>query len=152
MNYTVRFCHLEFKPNWEPGQIIFRGEKIGKMGNTGKSSAAHLHVDCVRGSYEYVWSLSDMEDLVVIPAPKQLNLFIDNELFDHEILITSYYNDPNYLKLYGKTHLAYDVVPLNRRDTDDNYWIHWNRSMNGKVLSCGWDDGYGYYINIGYWV
>lgn len=151
MYHTVRFCHLEYKPNHNPGDIITRGEMVGKMGSTGQSTAAHLHIDCVRGSYQHVWSLEDMENFVVLPAPKQLNLFIDGELFGNDIHITSYYNDPDYLKERGKTHLAYDVVPLNRHESRENYFIFWNRSKNGKVLSCGWNDGYGFYINVGFW-
>ena len=41
--FTVRFAHLKTKPPLRLGQVIRRGDLIGTMGNTGASTAAHLH-------------------------------------------------------------------------------------------------------------
>ncbi len=43
-NYTTRFAHL-LKVLVKPGQIVERGEKIGEVGNTGKSTGPHLHYE-----------------------------------------------------------------------------------------------------------
>ena len=52
------FAHLrEFDPNLKPGETINRGQRIGIMGNTGKSYGVHLHygtaVPNSSGTFDY---------------------------------------------------------------------------------------------------
>ena len=152
MIYTVRYAHLAQLPGFIEGDVVRRGNIIAKMGNTGYSNGAHLHIDCVVGKHTKNWRLQDMADLAVIPAFKQLNYFIDDDLFNYEIIITTYFNDVTYKDSNGKakTHLAYDVVPENRRVTDDFYSIFWNRSADGRVSGVGFSEGYGNYLLISY--
>ena len=42
--YYVGYCHQDSKPDLEVGQKITEGQIIGKVGNTGVSSGAHLHM------------------------------------------------------------------------------------------------------------
>lgn len=148
MKYTARFCHLAAKPPLYVGDVVKRGDIIGLMGNSGASDGAHLHIDCIEGVAITPWRLADMEAGRKYPAYKQINYFIDRELFGTEIEITTHFNDPEYLFSREKTHLAYDVVPKNRHETTDNYDIHWNRSHPGAVVAVGYDNGYGNYIHI----
>ena len=90
MTYTVRYAHLEKVPGFIPGDRIKPEEFIGRMGSTGKSTAAHLHIDCVEGEQKKNWSLSDMEKWKIPPAHRQLNYFIDSGLFQTPLHITSY--------------------------------------------------------------
>ena len=151
MTRTVRYAHLDTLPALDIGQKIKRNVKIGRMGNTGESVAAHLHIDCVEGSVHHKYSLLDMEEGRQIPDPKQLNYFIDNELFGTEIFITSYYADVEYQRDLKKLHLAYDVVPENRKKTTNNFDIFWNRSAEGTVIAKYFDkDGFGNTIHIAY--
>lgn len=147
MTYTVRFCHLAHRPDHKIGDVLQLGDVVGKMGNTGQSFGAHLHIDCVEGEANWLYKLHNMETGNPKPAPKQLNYFIDNELFDTTIKITTYYCDPEYFTRYEKMHFGYDVIPKNRNE--DFFEIMWNRSMPGTVISTGYAaESYGHYIYI----
>jgi hypothetical protein len=146
MKYTVRYAHLKHPVIWHPGDRINRGSVIGEMGNTGKSTEAHLHIDCVEGHQASLWRLKDMEDNIVPAAHRQIHYFIDTELAGgKDIRITTEYNDGEYFQDFGKVHLAYDLVieanpPM----------IFWNRSMDGILLAAGNDYGYGNYALWGF--
>ncbi len=150
MNYTVRYCHLKEPTSLKVGDKVVRGDFVGTMGNTGASKGAHLHIDCVRGRVQHMYRLKDMNFQTLYPNVQQLNHFIDYELFNTKILITSYYYDPAYKKNNGQNHPAYDVVPKNRWKTKKNYKIFWNRSKTGTVLFINYDSGYGNFVYIGY--
>lgn len=145
MKYTVRFAHLKYKSALKVGDYVNRGDSVGTMGTTGKSTGPHLHIDCVRGSQLYPWRQSQCEELAIVPAPKQLNYFIDDELFKYPILIGAYYCDPKYMANMDMLHFAYDVEPEHPLEKP---LIYWNRSMYGLVIATGHDPGYGYYIHI----
>lgn len=151
MKYTVRYAHLEEMPKLKVGAILKYGDKIGRMGSTGKSTGAHLHIDNRKGSYSYAYRMKDIP--FDLDTARQLIWFIDKDLFKTQIHITSYYCDPNYKNKHGEWvyHPALDVVPQNRHKTKENYDIFWNRSKDGKVLLVGSDlSGYGNYIYIEY--
>ena len=150
MRFTVRFCHLELISNMPKGSIIYPDKPIGVMGSTGSSSAPHVHTDCVMGFLPRVYRLHEID--FDIDTIKQLTYFIDDELFKTKLLITSYFGDPDYKNSEGEWvfHPAYDVVPLNRHKSKSNYTLYWNRSMPGIILSTGFDNGYGNYVNIGF--
>jgi RHS repeat-associated protein len=54
---TSRYAHLD-TINVKPGQQVERGDKLGTLGNTGKSSGAHLHLDITGPAGNYVDPLS----------------------------------------------------------------------------------------------
>ena len=150
--YTVRFAHLEEIPIPLVGDIIFRGDKVGRMGNTGKSTAAHLHIDVVETLVNRIIRLKEIgyeEGKAYQPNIKQLNYFIDDELFGIKPVITTYFYDPKYKIDWNKDHPGYDLVPSDY-DTQDHYSIYWNRSKTGIILDKGFDTGYGNYILIGF--
>jgi len=149
MKYTVRFAHLEKPPELKVGDRVKNGDIIGVMGTSGQSTATHLHIDCVRGSHNKKYQLYEMDDGDLIPAPKQLLYFIDRDLFGIDPFITTPYAELDYFKSRAKVHHGFDVVPVNRKTTRENYRIRWNRSMVGNV-SLVVDDpsGYGHCIYI----
>ena len=150
MKYTVRYAHLDYVPDFQVGDEISRGDRIGRMGSSGQSTAAHLHIDCVELVRNHNWSLKDMEIGLITPNIRQLNFFLDKELFNSPVHITTYIGDPEYQAKRGKVHIAYDVVPKNRHITNEFYDIYWNRSMKGVVTFTGTDDAYGHTILISY--
>jgi len=143
MKYTVRFAHLEELPTFNVGDIIREATFIGRMGNTGKSDGAHLHIDCVEGVFNKKYRLVDIMAGNPKSAKEQLDYFIDRLLFKSRLIITTPYLDPKYKEVYGKDHPAYDVVP--KDPTKKN--IYWNRSKIGMVTAV-LDDPAGYGNNI----
>lgn len=129
MKYTVRYAHLN-SISVKVGQSLKQGEKIGVMGNTGASHGAHLHIDCVRGYQTKIFTLEEIDAGKYTPEVKQLNYFIDRALFGSHPKITTYYCEPEYFRLYGKMHYAYDVIP-----TGDSWEVFWNRSKKGTVAA-----------------
>lgn len=149
MIYTVRYCHLS-QIYVDKGDTVKFGDKVGRMGNTGVGTGAHLHIDCVEDVRNKIFHLADMERGIVKPALRQLNYFIDDDLFGTPLLITTPIADADYMAKWKKLHLAYDVVPEDRKRTDKHWDIFWNRSMKGTVLATGNDSGYGNYVYIGF--
>ena len=150
MRYTVRFAHLAEAPLYKVGDTIIRGQSIGVMGNTGKSTGPHVHLDVVEGSHPYKYTLAEIENGNPPAArPRQALYFIDKELFGVEPVVTTHYADPDYFATFSKIHLGYDVVPEDRHSTKEHFIIHWPRSMPGKV---SWIDndpaGYGHCIYV----
>jgi len=143
VKYTVRYAHLEYLPEFRVGDIIREGTFIGRMGNTGKSDGAHLHIDCVEGIQNEKYRLMDIMMGTPKSAKVQLDYFIDGLLFKNRLVITTKYLDPDYKITYGKDHPAYDVVP--KDPTMRN--IYWNRSKVGFVTAI-LDDPAGYGNNI----
>jgi hypothetical protein len=151
MIYTVRYAHLAERPLFPVGKIIRRGDVVGTMGSTGKSTGAHLHIDCVEGMHTSRYTLADIEKGKPLPAARQLNLFIDKELFDIKPEITTYYCDYRYQIAFGKIHPAYDLVPIDRNVTKQHHNIRWNRSMPGRVTHILDDPaGYGHCLYIAF--
>lgn len=138
---TVRFCHLD-RIYLKKGDIIRFEDSIGKMGNTGKSFGYHLHIDCIEGVHPEVWR---QEDTDVVWDYRELNYFIDEDLFQCGYRITTPICDADYMNKYGILHHAYDLYP-----TCSNYDIFWNRSRVGRVISEGYDRGYGNYVNVSF--
>ena len=151
--FTVRFAHLVEIPIPKIGDVIFRGDKVGRMGSSGQSSANHLHIDVVESLVDRIIRLEEIgyeSDKIYQPNIRQLNYFIDDELFDIKPVITTYFYDPEYKVTRGKNHPGYDLVPEDRLKTSDHFNIYWNRSRTGVILDVGYDKGYGNYILIGF--
>lgn len=148
MKYTVRFAHMKNAPAWKEGDTIRRGDVIGIMGSTGQSDGAHLHIDCVRGVVSRPFKLHEIGPRFTSDK-RQLDFFIDNELFGVAPVITTQYMDEEYRMTYGKDHPAYDVVPNDRHDNDPHLQIHWNRSRHGTVALVVYQmESYGHCIYI----
>jgi len=147
--HTVRYAHLESLPKWKVGQLIRPHDIIGKMGNTGQSDGAHLHIDVINGYTSELYKLQEMGCTnKYTPNIEQLNYFIDYALFRSEYKISTYFGDPRYLKTYNKPHYGYDIFPT----AGYSFWdIYWNRTKMGHVLKTGYaENSYGYYIIIGF--
>ena len=152
MILTARFAHLETLPHWKAGDTIQQNFLVGRMGSSGQSTGAHLHLDLTVGENAGMYSLQDIEEGKPQAGPlKQLMFFLDDELFTVPLVITTAYAELEYYRLTRKVHHGFDVVPEDRRTTRAHYDIHWNRSMPGRVIRVSNDPyGYGYHINIAF--
>lgn len=162
MRYTAKYAHLESLPDLKVGQIIKRGDKIGRMGNTGSSTANHLHRDLIYGFRSKIWRLSEIE--IGEDHARQSATFLNKYLFGIKPHITSYYCDPNYKNSKGIWiyHPGYDVVPIDRHKKDgekkllkEHFDIFWSEDQPGQVLFSGQDfdditKGYGYTALVGF--
>lgn len=144
MKYTVRYAHLKWLPKYDVGDAIIAGSLIGTIGSTGQSTGEHLHIDCVVGEIRMPFKLSDIGKRFA-PSEKQLDYFIDSELFGCRPIVTTPFMDSEYKKQFGKDHPAIDVVPCDPLKKA----IKWNRSKNGVVSWIGYQpESYGNVIYI----
>lgn len=175
MIHQKRFAHLEYDPGFNVGDKIKRGMKVGRMGNSGKSTWNHVHGDIIQAenllklieiNEKGVYRLADIPKYMLdLPEVMlQYSYFLDGELFGFPkdvklpkgvkspVVITSYFGDPLYMNRgVFEFHPAYDYVPYNRHThPGDNFDIFWNRSPDGTVTVCGWDNAYGWHICIAY--
>ena len=144
MKITLLLAHLEQKSMYRAGDNILPGYHLGRMGSTGASTAAHVHMGNAIG-YRGLWRLRDVEEGDMKDCPRELNRFI-SEKFLKGIKVTTPYCDYQYQKEYGKVHYGYDVSTRKRYPWN----IYWPIDEHGSVLAIGWDDAYGNYILIGY--
>jgi hypothetical protein len=151
MTHTSRFAHLA-ETKLKVGDTVKRGDVIGVMGNTGsEKTGIHLHIDVVDDEQKQRYNLRMMGEGKPKPNKKQLDYFIDDELFGVKPVITAGYNDPEYAKEFYKPHPAYDVVPFDRHTTREHYKIYWNRSKVGRVVRVDYNDpGYGTVVYIAF--
>jgi len=152
MILTARYAHLDSMPLWKAGETLSRNAIIGRMGNSGQSTGAHLHLDLTRGENAGMYSLQDIEEGKPAAGPlRQLMFFLDAELFAVPLVVTTAYAELDYYLQTRKVHHGFDLVPVDRRVTKDHYDIHWNRSMPGRVIRVANDPyGYGYHICIAF--
>ena len=147
-NFSVLYSHLS-NIYVKTGDLVTPkltwadATKIGKMGSTGISTGAHLHIGVVEGIQPNLWRLGDMAKGNPKPSKQQTDFFIDNTLFEYPILTTMTW-------LGYENHYAYDVVPQNRQLTQANFDVMWNRSFAGRVIKTGFDSAYGNYVIIWY--
>lgn len=161
--YTAKYAHLESLPALKVGQIIKRGDKIGRMGNTGSSTANHLHRGLIKGFHSKIWRLSEIE--IDKEHAEQSVKFLNHYLFGIEPYVTSHYCDYRYNDRKGNWifHPCFDVVPIDRHKKDkksgellkDHFDIFWSEEQPGQILFVGQDfkditKGYGYTVLIGY--
>jgi murein DD-endopeptidase MepM/ murein hydrolase activator NlpD len=59
--YVSRYGHLIPTDRVKAGDLVYTGQVIGKMGNTGKSTGTHLHFELLRGG-------KDVDPLAYLPA------------------------------------------------------------------------------------
>jgi len=143
---TQMFAHLEERPDFEIGDILTNRKLIGRMGSTGVSTAAHIHMGNALGVYKFPWTLKQCEDGDIIPVPRELNYFLDEYLFQAPLKITTYYCDPKYQEHWEKVHYGYDVSTKKSWPWE----FYWNRSKTGYVMFNNWYDAYGNVILISY--
>jgi len=46
--WWLGYCHMDAKPGYRVGQKLRKGQTVGLLGNTGKSSGPHVHVTASR--------------------------------------------------------------------------------------------------------
>lgn len=148
--WTSLWGHMEEESPLKIGQLVYPGDYIGHMGSSGKSTANHCHLGLISGIRSFLFKMKDVE--VSEELIQQLGYFVEDEAIFHvETHITSYFGDPIYRKRFGVFHKGYDIVPIDRFQTEDHFGMHWPRTKTGQVMNIGYDkEGYGHYVLISY--
>lgn len=56
--YTTVYAHMHTTPYVKVGDVVYQGQQVGTMGNTGNSTGAHLHFELYEGYYNYPYSVN----------------------------------------------------------------------------------------------
>lgn len=142
---TVKFMHLNKSLKYE-GDIIQFGELVGEYGDSGFSTAPHLHIGCIKG-YHDNFTLLEIENGKFQNDYDKLKDFINNDLFKAPYKITTEFLEEGYKTKYGQglyEHHGLDVVNLDRLKTN----FYWNQYVPGKVVKRGVNDMAGLYLVI----
>ena len=123
--------------------------EIGIQGNTGLSTASHLHIDVVKVPYDPNFRYKKYTQQNIFdgnpPADKEeLYYFADDTLFKAPTRITTHFLSQIYLQQFNRVHPAVDIV------SDGAKTIYWNRSTRGRVVHTGYDNAYGNNAVIAY--
>ena len=149
MKYTVLYGHNS-QVLVKVGQTIKTGDKLAVMGATGDKmyvTGAHVHLAVAQGEHT---NLNDMRLGMLnsgktIPDKRHCDFFVEDDLADGGVRITTTYLEKEYKRMFGKDHPAYDLV-VNSKDKS----YKWNRTWDGKVVATGYDNAYGNYLMIVY--
>lgn len=146
MKYTILYGHNS-DVLVELGQVVKTGDILARMGNTGYSTGAHVHLSVVQGEHTNIndMRLSMLNSARTIPDKQQCDYFVMDDLCDNGIEITTQYLEEQYRNMFGIDHPAYDLVV---NSSDKTY--KWNRSWEGLVVAKGHDNAYGNYLMIVY--
>lgn len=150
--FTAIFAHLSEFSNLKVGDKVTYGTYLGKMGNTGVGTGAHLHLGVVLGRVTTPWWLAEATPYRtsrLTPSQAQLNYFKGMDLFKNK---GKWYPCKVTTEWAGYTnHYALDLVDDNKI-YDSMPEIYWNRTFNGEVVDIGdfGDARYGKYIMVNY--
>ena len=70
--YT-RYCHMDRRPDVEINQVVSAGQVIGVVGDTGNSSAAHLHFEVHLGNQDSATAVDPVPYMAQHGAPLGTN-------------------------------------------------------------------------------
>lgn len=55
---TTVYAHMHTAPYVSVGEVVYQGQQLGTMGNTGNSQGAHLHFEMYEGYYNYPYAVN----------------------------------------------------------------------------------------------
>lgn len=89
-NYYTLYAHMVYKSvKVKPGDKVKKGQLIGCMGNTGRSSGAHLHFEVYRGNEKINPTIYLTEDLPKENKPNTLKYKIGNVVSINGVYVSS---------------------------------------------------------------
>jgi hypothetical protein len=109
-------------------------------------------MDIAESCQKHRYSLADLAAGNPKAAPAELLRFLNDRLFGIYPLVTTGFDDPDYLALYKKRHMGLDVVPEDRKSmAKAHYTLKWPLDVPGRVMAIyDRDPGYGYAVLIAY--
>ena len=145
--WTFRLLHLASYFDLSVGDLVTKGMLIGRMGKSG-TNAYHVHADAVEGIHTQ-YSMMMIENGLLMPLPTYIDRLITWDLFKYAPVISGNYLLENYKETYNVPyeHWGKDLVPENRKITNENFDIYYPLDTPGVVLNVGeYRDGTKYII------
>jgi murein DD-endopeptidase MepM/ murein hydrolase activator NlpD len=142
--HTTKLMHLD-KTYVDLNELVFFNQPICEYGNTGFSTAPHLHIGVIKGHYKD-FTMLGIENGQFQSDEKKLYDLVNNTLMNGAYRVTTRYLESGYKEMYGQglyEHWGLDLVSLVGTRN-----VKWSSHSIGKVVNKGYNSTAGNFLVI----